>query len=48
MAAAAGLSGINLIDTRVIGKPAQYHGKEKDFVEWRENFSSWAELLNPA
>ena len=48
MAAAPGLSGINLIDTRVIGKPAQFHGKESHFIEWRENFSSWAELLNPA
>ena len=46
--AGVGMTGINLIDTRVIGKPSQFHGKESQFLEWCENFSSWAELLNPA
>ena len=38
------MSGVSLIDTRVLGKPSQFHGKEKEFLEWRENFASWAEL----
>ena len=42
------MSGVSLIDTRVLGKPSQFHGKEKEFLEWREIFASWAELLHPS
>ena len=39
-------AGPGLIDTRVLGKPPTFHGKEADYPEWHESFLSWAGLFN--
>ena len=37
-----------MIDTRVLGKPPTFHGKEQEYPEWHESFLSWAGLFNGA
>ena len=39
-------AGPGLIDTRVLGKPPTFHGKEQEYPEWHESFLSWAGLFN--
>ena len=36
-----------MIDTRVLGKPDEFFGKENEWDEWRDQFESWAGLLDP-
>ena len=35
-----------LIDTRVLGKSDRIYGKENDWDAWRDQFESWAGLLD--
>ena len=35
-----------LIDTRVLGKPDRFYGKEENWEEWKDQFESWAGLLD--
>ena len=39
-------AGPGLIDTRVLGNPPTFHGKEQEYPEWHESFLSWAGLFN--
>ena len=39
-------AGPGLIDTRVLGKPLIFSGKEEHYPEWHESFLSWAGLFN--
>ena len=41
-------AGRGPIDTRVLGKPPTFHGKEPEYPEWHESFLSWAGLFNGA
>ena len=41
-------AGPGLIDTRVLGKPFHFLGKESEYEEWHESFLSWAGLFNGA
>ena len=36
-----------IIDTRVLGKPSQFHGKDKDFPEFKHGLIAYLGCLNP-
>ena len=36
-----------IIDTRVLGKPSQFHGKDKDFPEFKHGLVAYLGCLNP-
>ena len=39
-------AGPGLVDTRVLGKPLIFSGKEEHYSEWHESLLSWAGLFN--
>ena len=36
-----------IIDTRVLGKPSQFHGKDKDFPEFKHGLIAYLGCLSP-